>query len=512
MSEGSTEQFAVKDCPTCQRRRIKCDRSLPGCLKCGKRNLECPGYGLQLKWVQGVASRGSLRGRAFPSVNAPITASNSPHPSGSLTETHTTRDSINALDQYSYSTARFSSGPLPPPASELGLSQARPLHVSRLLSWFNDRVAHRLAWVPQQNAWRHMILPMAESSETVLSSILAIAAHDLASEYPPNDLGHGTFQQMSKSYQNKSLAFLAQELNSLSISSTSALEASTTSAYTLASVIILCNNEFMRPQGAGWRLHLSAAREIILAAGNRPRRHHQLACIEQFLELEFYEASVWADLTTFGNYNMKIKTPPASAENAVFTDFIRVIDQITRLERLRFCSRTIEQAPSYGPMQDIRSQIESARNSMMRLSGSIHFSSEADQHGFELVIWMYYHATLIYSHQALLEVATCGYDVRKSRDEILHYVQFLSETRDGMFAQDLVWPLFMAGTELRGHPTGQRIIQECFGNVMRISRTLDRTRVLSFVETWWNDPGTHTSWIQMARKQAQSSQCDILIV
>ncbi|EKV17403.1 hypothetical protein PDIG_15270 [Penicillium digitatum PHI26] len=357
-----------------------------------------------------------------------------------------------------------------------------------------------------------MILPMAESSETVLSSILAIAAHDLVSEYSPNDLGHGTFQQMSINYQNKSLALLAQELNGLSTSSTSALQASTTSAYTLASVILLCNNEFMKPQGAGWRVHLSAAKEIILAAGNRPCQHHQLACIEQFLMLEFYEASVWADLTAFDNYNMAIKSPPASAENAVFTDFIRLIDHITRLERLRFCSETIEQASSYGPTQDVQSQIESARNNLMRLSDSIPFSSEADQIGFELVVWMYYHATIIYSHQALSEDATPNDDVRKSRDEILRYAQFLSETRDGTFAQDLVWPLFMAGTELRGHLTGQKVIQECFGNVMRISRSLDRARVLSFVETWWNDPGTYPSWIDMARKQSQSSQCDFLIV
>ncbi|KAJ5158676.1 uncharacterized protein N7500_008327 [Penicillium coprophilum] len=511
MSAGSTEQLAVKDCPTCQKRRIKCDRGLPSCRKCGKRNLECPGYGLQLKWVHGVASRGSLRGRAFPSLDAPIRVSNSPHSSESLIETRTSGSGISVLDRYSHFTT-YSSPSGPSPISDLCLSQARPLHVSRLLSWFNDRVAHRLAWVPQQNAWRQMILPMAESSETVLSSILAIAAHDLASEYPQNDLGHSTFQQMSKSYQNKTLALLAQELNSLSTSSTSALEASTTSAYTLASVILLCNNEFMKPQGAGWRVHLSAAREIILAAQNRPRRHHQLASIEEFLMLEFYEASVWADLTTFDNYNMAIKTPPGGGKNAVFTDFIQIIDQITRLERLRFCSGTVERASSCGPMQDIQSQIDSARNSMMRLSRSIHFSSEADQHGFELVVWMYYHATLIYSHQALAKDGPAGDHVRKSRDEILHYVQFLSETRDGMFAQDLVWPLFMAGTELRGYPTGQRIIQECFGNVMRISRTLDRARVLSFVETWWNDPGTHISWIDMARKQSQHSHCDILIV
>jgi hypothetical protein len=358
-----------------------------------------------------------------------------------------------------------------------------------------------------------MILPMAESSETVMSSILAIAAHDLATEYAPTDLGHGTFQQMSKNYQNKSLALLAKELNGLSTSPASALEVSTTCAYTLASVIILCNNEFMNPQGAGWRVHLSAAREIIQAAKGRPYRPHQLAGIEEFLMLEFYEASVWADLTTFNNYNDAARTPPTGVENAVFTDYIRVIDQITRLERLKFRSNPVEQpSTTYGPMQDIHSQIDAAKDNMMRLSGAIHFGSEEDRRGFELVIWMYYHATLIYSYQALADPATATYDVRISRDEILRYVQFLSETRDGMFAQDLVWPLFTAGSELRGDLAGQQVIRECFGNVMRISRILDRARVLAFLERWWDEPGTFSSWIEMARKQSQDSQYDILIV
>jgi hypothetical protein len=422
------------------------------------------------------------------------------------------RDS-NALDWPNQRTpAHFASGILPSPASELGLSQARPLHVSRLLSWFNERVAHRLAWVPQQNAWRHMILPMAESSETVMSSILAIAAHDLATEYAPTDLGHGTFQQMSKNYQNKSLALLAQQLNDLTSSPATALEASTTSAYTLASVIILCNNEFMKPQKAGWRVHLSAAREIILASKGRTHRPHQLTCIEDFLMLEFYEASVWADVTTFTNYNYTPRVPPTAAENAVFTDFIRVIDQITRLERLKSHPELVEQTPPQsGPIQDIHSQIDAARDNMMRLSGAYHYPSEEEQRGFELVIWMYYHATIIYSYQALAD-SVAGYDIRTSRDEILRYVPFLSETQDGMFAQDLVWPLFTAGSELHGDPAGQQVIRECFDNVMRFSRILDRARVLAFLETWWSDPGMCTSWIDMARKRSQDSQYDILIV
>lgn len=357
-----------------------------------------------------------------------------------------------------------------------------------------------------------MILPMAESSETVMSSILAIAAHDLATEYAPTDVGHGAFQQMSKNYQNRSLALLSQELNKLSTSPATALEASTTSAYTLASVILLCNNEFMKPEQAGWRVHLSAAKQIILAAKGRPHRAHHLACIEEFLILEFYEASVWADLTTFKNYNYTPRAPPTAAENAVFTDYIRVIDQITRLERFKSYPELLQQhPPQCGPIQDIHAQIDAARDNMLRLSGAMHFSSEDDQRGFELVIRMYYHATIIYSYQALAD-SPATYDVRASRDEILRYVQFLSQTRDGMFAQDLVWPLFTAGTELRGDPAGQQVIRQCFGNVMRISRILDRARVLEFLETWWSEPGMYTTWIDMARTQSLASEYDILIV
>lgn len=54
------------DCRVCNRRRIKCDRRLPGCGKCEKRGLECSGYGLILKWDQGVASRGNLKGKDVP--------------------------------------------------------------------------------------------------------------------------------------------------------------------------------------------------------------------------------------------------------------------------------------------------------------------------------------------------------------------------------------------------------------------------------------------------------------
>jgi hypothetical protein len=49
-------------CHNCRRQRLKCDQTLPGCLKCIKRGQECLGYQKLFRWESGMASRGKLAG------------------------------------------------------------------------------------------------------------------------------------------------------------------------------------------------------------------------------------------------------------------------------------------------------------------------------------------------------------------------------------------------------------------------------------------------------------------
>ena len=62
-------QSGPEPCHNCRRQRLKCDRSLPRCLKCVKKGRECLGYGYLLRWDQGVASRGKMAGRTFGEVS-----------------------------------------------------------------------------------------------------------------------------------------------------------------------------------------------------------------------------------------------------------------------------------------------------------------------------------------------------------------------------------------------------------------------------------------------------------
>ena len=52
-------------CHNCRRRRLKCDRALPKCLKCIEKGQECLGYQRLFRWEQGVASRGKMAGMTY---------------------------------------------------------------------------------------------------------------------------------------------------------------------------------------------------------------------------------------------------------------------------------------------------------------------------------------------------------------------------------------------------------------------------------------------------------------
>lgn len=64
LSSAAAAQTArmVEACHNCRRQRLKCDRTLPHCLKCTKRGQECLGYGRLYRWELGVASRGKMTG------------------------------------------------------------------------------------------------------------------------------------------------------------------------------------------------------------------------------------------------------------------------------------------------------------------------------------------------------------------------------------------------------------------------------------------------------------------
>jgi hypothetical protein len=161
------------DCRVCSRRRIRCDRRVPTCAKCEKRGLACSGYGVILKWDQGVASRGNLKGKSLPvkvidkllPVSYLIKGPNTPE-----VRIRQPDDQLQAI------TTLFSlqTRTIPKP---ICYSQIRSSEERRLLHHYDHIVASNMSWVDcPENPWRHIIIPLALESSPLLNAILAFAA------------------------------------------------------------------------------------------------------------------------------------------------------------------------------------------------------------------------------------------------------------------------------------------------------------------------------------------------
>ncbi|RDW69919.1 hypothetical protein BP5796_08316 [Coleophoma crateriformis] len=511
MSPGQDQGPAKgpKDCRVCNRRRIKCDRGLPTCQKCNDRDLKCPGYSVPLKWIQGVASRGKAKGKGFPVPGAPqeITfVSGNVANSGDSSDS-TPEDISDDVEEVVPRETSVQKSPAydmdqiislaPPQASEF-LNQ--PL-VRRLLHHFNHDVARRLAWVDSSdNPWRNIILPMALESPSLMFSVLALSAGDISFKAPSGTSLSSQSLSVSTQYRDKALELLALQLKSETQGSdNNSLQTvdQKPANKVLATTLMLFNLEILQPGSAHWRLHLWAARTMIRRWGNTIHLPAPIDTTSTFLLQEFFVPNVCAFITTFADTHDVARDTLIHDNDSVFVDFHRVLQEVTNLER-----RLAGQRGSAEDLMSFIQRLEEARERTLSLGQELKFWSPKTRSEFAHVVEMFYHMGLIYSRRAVLGGSAPNANTWASRDRIFELTRSLKETN--AFIQDLVLPLFLAGTECRGCANEQLFVESKFLEIIRATGPLDRWQILSFLKAFWSLEGNFSlSWIDFARARAQ---------
>lgn len=467
-----------QDCPKCRSRRIKCDRTLPECGKCHARGFQCPGYGLILRWGQGVASRGRLTGQQLPlrrSENARLDSL------GTLRVPHGELNYLSIPTQIGHFNTQINSAAL------------------ELIYHYQQNVAGKLAWVDGPgNPWRQVIIPLARACSTVFHAVLSLSSEDLARRYGDDHHRRLELQCTSLRFRSQALAMLARHIGSIREKSglISGNECISEARSALASTLILYNVELLGAEGMKWRMHLKGARVINQWLELSFSQVGSIGEIDKFLLYEHYYSSVFADLTTFDTTNEPPKDSLQSmGDVAVFGDFVRVIQLVTKLERSRY-DQNISISPSQ--FQDILQAVEMAKDSMILFGQQFYFWSDRAQQDFQHLVFVFYHAIQVYTYRAISDDQSVERHIQVSRDAILEHLDHLSDKRN--FAHDLVWPLFILGTESRGDESIQNMVSMEMEAVMMISGVLDRRKVLSFLQHYWSvDLASGITWIQFMR-------------
>ncbi|KAI1064238.1 hypothetical protein LB506_007824 [Fusarium annulatum] len=254
-------------CHNCRRGRLRCDRSIPQCLKCTSRGQSCLGYGVLLRWEKGLATRGKLVG---------VTSDNmSKIQNGDATAT------LQAPQ------ARFLSSRLPSfTSSELNsphsltdpLMQDLDCRSRRYLDYFANVVCKDFVLydIPKHNSFRQLI-PMAYQQPMLLQAIIASSALHMsnASQQPS-----GIFTTMASTQNSTNLvgslsvghamsypeafydALGAKEQALCLLNSALGSMASADVDAILAAVFLLIGFELIDSGRGSWVFHINGARMI----------------------------------------------------------------------------------------------------------------------------------------------------------------------------------------------------------------------------------------------------------
>lgn len=193
-----------------------------------------------------------------------------------------------------------------------------------------------------------------------------------------------------------------------------------------------------------WQVHLDAARTVMGSSHETSSSMLPEDTTTQFLQQELFIANTFASTTNFLGFSHSDTlafNPQTSKPSVIFIEFLKLLQMVTNLSRQTTTHHSYTTTP-ISP-SGLRTLFEHARAQTLKIAST----SSQDYLHLTRTVKCFYHAGLLYSYRLLLlpshERQT---QLSTSKTELLHALSF-TETNKPTFAQDLVWPLFIAGTE-----------------------------------------------------------------
>ena len=262
-----------------------------------------------------------------------------------------------------------------------------------------------------------------------------------------------------------------------------------------------------------WQVHLNAARTVIDSQESAvsAKKHDNISL---FLEQELFIANTFASTTNF------ITSPPSNGfklddwiarPSSIFIEFLKLIEMVTSLER-QALARPAMLVDSGVSASGMRKLFENARSRTLEMGRTFHVSGSNDYLHLSRTVNCFYYAGLVYSHRALLRNDTHNLahpderqmQLNSSRVELFHALGF-AETNRPTFAQDLVWPLFIAGTEATLKAEQEMVVAK-LQQAMSETGFSNCQHALEFLRALWQRRevdeifGKELDWIAFARE------------
>ncbi|PKY09405.1 C6 transcription factor (Acr-2) [Aspergillus campestris IBT 28561] len=246
-------------CYTCRRRRIQCDRSKEPCLKCEKAGLECFRE-RPLRWVRGVAIRGSMRGKSFKETARPQVENPGQGSMQLIVDAGPNLNHDIDCDALYNASAYGRPNSMGLTMSALSTPNLDPTSMY-YLDYYNDRICKVfIVYDSEKNPFRSLI-SLAMGDSVLLQTILALAARHRANTGRSFSEHHASALPESADAHQAALRFKHRSIQGLAnaLSDPKACQRDTTVATTFLLVFL----DLLESGCDRWNYHLDGAKTMM---------------------------------------------------------------------------------------------------------------------------------------------------------------------------------------------------------------------------------------------------------
>ena len=459
---------------------------MPKCVKCSKKGLSCPGYGPRLRWANGIAVRGHLKGRKTPNIEKPPKSTSLINASKvSISPKQTKSPSFDSSITQSVSMLSSLENQIPDLPDEDT--------ISRLLDHYDKNIAGLMVWIDsEKNDYRRLVLPLARRQPVLLLSILAISSQHLAVTSNEESSFSGRARDAAVSMISGQIRQVTERL-ATGHDLGSEIDAET-AVWMLASMLTLASYEMTESEAGGnaAESHRQAGRTLVNALATTNRQTNDLF---RFLRNQLSIYDILACTTSFGPTSMNdVVLPELNPTTIIFSEFCYLLHQVTAI------SRAPHEASRHRELLSLpkaaRASFELARGSTLMLSGSLGLPYDERCRDFIRVVDIYHHAALLYTYRLLFKNSVSPEDVAASATALFDRLEELEDLSSCM--QNLPWPVLIAGTECCGNESRIAFVENLYQRVAQEMGFKHYIVVLQFLRDLWSRGDS--DWVELARQ------------
>ena len=436
---------------------------------------------MRVQWVHDVATRGHQKGlqatflenhcRLGLQRTAPDSSTNDP------------RDSQNCNTGTSLEAVPKGEGPIPRLPSDVP-----PTDLETLKRYYRDHIARLMVWIDSEdNLYRTQVLSMVSTSPVLHLAISAISTLHWNATRRVDQL------PLARNIREQAVQSITASVRAIT-DSTKYIDLEM-AQWMLASIMVLscCEMIELGATAADW--HRKVARSLVNVVRTMTWREDALLV---FLMNQLSEYDVLSCTTSFDLADVQAAILPTARRNSPsFSRILCLIHEITLQSRQTLVARGDQrEAPKLTCLQ-LRYELEMARGETLTSIGDASFYDQAQQRDFVRLVDLYCKAALLYARQACREWETIAGD--SIVDDFFYILKTFDEAKG--LCQNLAWPLFIAGTEVREDPGRQEEVITILAEIRSVTGFDHFRELVEFLSSFWS--GSSSDWLSHAKQWEQ---------